>query len=61
MHLSLYGRDADSYLHVLITGEAVKIHGPFRGIVLIVFRLFRCNFLSKQRVDPVPRKKNHEV
>ena len=41
--------------------EAVKIHGPLRGIVLIIFRLIRCNFLSKQRVDPVPRKKNHEI
>ena len=41
--------------------EAVKIHGPFRGIVLIISRLIRCNVLAKQRVDPVPRKKNHEV
>ena len=41
--------------------EAVKIHGLFRGIVLIVFRLIRCNFLAKQRVDPVPRKNNREV
>ena len=41
--------------------EAIKIHGPFRGIVLIVSRLIRCNFLSNQKVDPVPRKKNHEV
>ena len=41
--------------------EAVKTHGLFRGIVLIVSRLIRCNFLAKQRVDPVPRKDNHEV
>ena len=41
--------------------EAVKIHGPLRGIILIIFRLIRCNVLAKQRVDPVPRKKNHEV
>ena len=41
--------------------EAVKIHGLIRGIVLIVFRLIRCNFLAKQRVDPVPRKNNREV
>ena len=41
--------------------EAVKTHGLFRGIVLIVSRLIRCNFLAKQRVDPVPRKNNHEV
>ena len=41
--------------------EAVKTHGLFRGIVLIVYRLIRCNFLAKQRVDPVPRKNNREV
>ena len=41
--------------------EAVMIHGPFRGIVLIISRLIRCNVFAKQRVDPVPRKKNHEV
>ena len=41
--------------------EAVRIHGPFRGIVLTVSRLIRCNVLAKQRVDPVPRKENHEV
>ena len=37
--------------------EAVKIHGPLRGIVLTMSRLIRCNVLAKQRVDPVPRKK----
>ncbi|MDA9719320.1 membrane protein insertion efficiency factor YidD [Betaproteobacteria bacterium] len=41
--------------------EALKMHGPFRGVVFIIFRLIRCNFLAKQRVDPVPRKKNNEV
>ena len=41
--------------------EAIKIHGPFRGIVLIISRLIRCNVLAKQRVDPVPSKENHEV
>ena len=41
--------------------EAIKTHGPCRGIVLIISRLIRCNVLAKQRVDPVPRKKNHEV
>ena len=41
--------------------EAIKIHGPFRGIVLVVSRLIRCNVLAKQRVDPVPGKKNHEI
>ena len=41
--------------------EAIKTHGPFRGIVLIISRLVRCNVLAKQRVDPVPRKKNHEI
>ncbi|RZP22678.1 MAG: membrane protein insertion efficiency factor YidD [Burkholderiaceae bacterium] len=37
--------------------EAVKIHGPLRGIALTMSRLIRCNVLAKQRVDPVPRKK----
>ena len=41
--------------------EAVKVHGPYRGILLTISRLIRCNVLAKQRVDPVPRKKNHEV
>ena len=41
--------------------EAIRIHGPFRGIVLTVLRLIRCNVFAKQRVDPVPRKENHEV
>ena len=41
--------------------EAVKIHGPVRGTVLTISRLIRCNVLAKQRVDPVPRKKKHEV
>ena len=37
--------------------EAVKVHGPYRGILLTISRLIRCNVLAKQRVDPVPRKK----
>ncbi len=41
--------------------EAIKTHGPLRGIVLIIFRLMRCNFFATQRVDPVPRKKDYEV
>ena len=41
--------------------EAVKIHGPLRGIVLTMSRLIRCNVVAKQRVDPVPRKRKHEV
>ncbi|MDA9689556.1 membrane protein insertion efficiency factor YidD [Betaproteobacteria bacterium] len=41
--------------------EAVKVHGPIRGLALIISRLIRCNVLAKQRVDPVPRKRNREV
>ena len=37
--------------------EAVRIHGPLRGALLIISRLIRCNVFAKQRVDPVPRKK----
>ena len=38
--------------------EALKIHGPYKGLCLIVCRISRCNVLSEQRVDPVPIKKN---
>ena len=36
--------------------EAYKIHGVYRGTILTVSRLLRCNFLSKQKIDPVPSK-----
>ena len=41
--------------------EALKVHGPFYGTLLTVKRLLRCTFLSKQKVDPVPDKRENEV
>jgi putative membrane protein insertion efficiency factor len=34
--------------------EALQVHGPFRGLVLTVRRLFRCHPLHPGGVDPVP-------
>lgn len=33
--------------------QALRAHGPFRGIVLAVWRLFRCNPFSHGGYDPV--------
>ena len=38
--------------------EAIEIHGAFKGTVLAVCRLLRCNQLFKGGYDPVPPKKN---
>ncbi len=37
--------------------EAIKIHGVFKGTLLALFRLSRCNILFPGGVDPVPPKK----
>lgn len=37
--------------------EAYKIHGFFKGTVLSVWRILRCNPFCKGGFDPVPRKK----
>jgi hypothetical protein len=34
--------------------EAVWLHGPFRGLLLTVRRLFRCRPFSMGGYDPVP-------
>ena len=42
--------------------EALRLHGPFKGSVLAVKRLGRCNPLCKGGIDPVPEplpKKPH--
>jgi len=36
--------------------EAIEKHGPFRGMILTVKRLFRCHPWSKSGYDPVPEK-----
>jgi len=37
--------------------EAIEIHGAFKGSILAVRRLMRCNILFPGGVDPVPPKK----
>ncbi len=36
--------------------EAIKIHGPFKGIVLATNRILRCNPWGTHGYDPVPPK-----
>jgi uncharacterized protein len=37
--------------------EAIRVHGPWRGMALAVWRLLRCNPLSDGGLDPVPPKR----
>ena len=37
--------------------DAIEIHGAFKGIILAIGRLMRCNILFPGGVDPVPPKK----
>lgn len=37
--------------------EAIEIHGCFKGVLLSVWRILRCNPFSKGGYDPVPEKK----
>ena len=40
--------------------EALEMHGPMKGILLIAWRLLRCQPFAKGGEDPVPpRKKNN--
>ena len=38
------------------TIEAFKIHGIFRGLILSINRILRCNPLGTEGYDPVPPK-----
>lgn len=38
--------------------EAIEIHGVFKGSLLAVRRILRCNPFFKGGYDPVPPKKN---
>lgn len=40
--------------------EAIKIHGAFKGTILAIRRLMRCNILFPGGVDPVPPKKENK-
>lgn len=37
--------------------DAIEIHGLFKGLILAICRLMRCNILFPGGVDPVPPKK----
>ena len=38
--------------------EAIEIHGVWKGLLLAIWRILRCNPFSKGGYDPVPRKKS---
>lgn len=40
--------------------EAIMIHGPFKGSVLAIWRLMRCQPFCKGGYDPVPPVKQKE-
>ncbi len=37
--------------------NAIEIHGIFKGIILGIYRILRCNPFSSGGFDPVPPKK----
>ncbi|MBO5200995.1 MAG: membrane protein insertion efficiency factor YidD [Clostridia bacterium] len=37
--------------------EAIRVHGAFKGALLAIYRILRCNPLCKGGYDPVPPKK----
>ncbi|MBR2447840.1 MAG: membrane protein insertion efficiency factor YidD [Clostridia bacterium] len=37
--------------------EAITIHGAFKGSLLAIWRILRCNPFCKGGYDPVPEKK----
>ncbi len=40
--------------------EAIETHGVFKGCLLAIWRILRCNPFSKGGWDPVPPKKTKE-
>lgn len=41
--------------------EAIETHGAFKGLILTVGRLLRCNPLFKGGFDPVPPRKDKDI
>lgn len=37
--------------------EAFETHGAFKGLLLTIYRILRCNPLCKGGYDPVPEKR----
>ena len=37
--------------------EAITIHGAFKGTLMAIYRILRCNPFSKGGYDPVPEKR----
>lgn len=37
--------------------EAIRLHGAFKGSMLAVWRILRCNPFSEGGIDPVPEVK----
>jgi uncharacterized protein len=37
--------------------EAIRVHGPLRGLAMATWRLLRCNPLSDGGLDPVPPRR----
>lgn len=40
--------------------EAIEIHGIFKGTLMAIWRILRCNPFCKGGWDPVPPKKTEE-
>lgn len=40
--------------------EAIEIYGIFKGSLMAIWRILRCNPFNKGGWDPVPPKKNNE-
>ncbi len=40
--------------------EAIEVHGLFKGMLLAIGRLMRCNIFFPGGVDPVPPKKEEK-
>lgn len=43
------------------TYEAIRIHGPLKGLLLSVRRILRCNPFNSGGYDPVPGKENEDA